>query len=170
MRCSTRISRFWRVPRGRIAALRSGPQRLPLLAEHSAAADRKLIARAESDAPSEIDQGSIGPHRTSGLRRKNWYSVSSWSHRRVSIQLLPSFCSGGGIQHTAVVDQASFCVRAQGVASLQPYLPARIFAGQQVLPNSSLNRTRYGSRRKPGVWRLRHYHTPGLRRLPSRAG
>ena len=33
-------------------------------------------------------------------------------------------------------------------------------------PNHSLNRTRYGRRRKPGVRRLRHLRTPGLRPMP----
>jgi hypothetical protein len=39
-----------------------------------------------------------------------------------------------------------------------------------VLPNPSVNRTRYGSRRKPGVCHSNYRHTPGLRRLPPRAG
>jgi hypothetical protein len=37
-------------------------------------------------------------------------------------------------------------------------------------PNPSVNRTRYDRRRKPGVYQLKHRHTPGLRRLPTRAG
>jgi hypothetical protein len=41
---------------------------------------------------------------------------------------------------------------------------------QAVLPNPSVNQTRYGSRRKPGVCHSNHRHTPGLRRLPPRAG
>ena len=41
---------------------------------------------------------------------------------------------------------------------------------RQVTPNPLLNRTRYGSRRKPGVRRLRHLRTPGLRRPPQQAG
>lgn len=40
----------------------------------------------------------------------------------------------------------------------------------QLTPNPSVNRTRYGSRRKPGVRRLQHLRTPGLRRPPPRAG
>jgi hypothetical protein len=39
----------------------------------------------------------------------------------------------------------------------------------QARPNPSLKLTRYGSRRKPGVRRLRHLRTPGLRRLPLQA-
>ena len=39
-----------------------------------------------------------------------------------------------------------------------------------VLPNPSLNRTRYGMRRKAGAQRLRHCRAPALRRLPPRAG
>ena len=37
-------------------------------------------------------------------------------------------------------------------------------------PNPSLNRTRYGRRRKPRLPCLRHFCSPGLRRLPPRAG
>ena len=40
----------------------------------------------------------------------------------------------------------------------------------EAMANQSLNRTRYGRRRKPGVRRLRHLRTPGLRRLPPHAG
>jgi hypothetical protein len=39
-----------------------------------------------------------------------------------------------------------------------------------VWPNPSLNRTRYGRQRKPGVSHSKHRYTPGLRRLPPRAG
>jgi hypothetical protein len=39
-----------------------------------------------------------------------------------------------------------------------------------LLPNASLNRTRYGRRRKPSVRCLRHCRTLGLRRPPPRAG
>ena len=41
---------------------------------------------------------------------------------------------------------------------------------QQVRPNTSLNRTRNGKRRKAGAQRLRHCRAPALRRLPLRAG
>jgi hypothetical protein len=33
-------------------------------------------------------------------------------------------------------------------------------------PNHSLNRTRYGKRRKPGLRHMVHHLSPGLRRLP----
>lgn len=36
-------------------------------------------------------------------------------------------------------------------------------------PNTSLNLTRYGRRRKPGVCQFHHRHTPGLHRLSPRA-
>ena len=36
----------------------------------------------------------------------------------------------------------------------------------EAMANQSLNRTRYGGRRKPGVRRCRRRRTPGLRRLP----
>jgi hypothetical protein len=37
-------------------------------------------------------------------------------------------------------------------------------------PNPSLNRTRYGKRRKPGLRHMVHHLGPGLRRLPPQAG
>jgi hypothetical protein len=37
-------------------------------------------------------------------------------------------------------------------------------------PNPSVNRTRYGRRRKAGAQRLRHCRAPALRRPPPRAG
>ena len=37
-------------------------------------------------------------------------------------------------------------------------------------PNPSLNRTRYGKRRKPGLRHMVHHLSPGLRRLPPQAG
>jgi hypothetical protein len=45
----------------------------------------------------------------------------------------------------------------------------RVFAIVSALPNPSLELTRYGRRRKPGVRCLRHCRTPGLRHLPPRA-
>jgi hypothetical protein len=39
-----------------------------------------------------------------------------------------------------------------------------------VLPNHSLNRTRYGRQRKPGPRHMVHHLVPGLRRLPPQAG
>jgi hypothetical protein len=39
----------------------------------------------------------------------------------------------------------------------------------QLRPNPSLKLTRYGMRCKPGAWRLRQSHTPGLQRMPPRA-
>jgi hypothetical protein len=40
----------------------------------------------------------------------------------------------------------------------------------KAVPNPSVNRTRYGRRRKPGAQRLRHCRAPALRRPPPRAG
>jgi hypothetical protein len=37
-------------------------------------------------------------------------------------------------------------------------------------PNHSLNRTRYGKRRKLGLRHMVHHLSPGLRRLPPQAG
>ena len=39
-----------------------------------------------------------------------------------------------------------------------------------VKPNPSLNLTRYGKRRKPGLQYASYPRSPGLRRLPPRAG
>ena len=39
-----------------------------------------------------------------------------------------------------------------------------------VTPNPSLNLTRYGKRRKPGLQHMVHHRSPGLRRSPPRAG
>jgi hypothetical protein len=51
---------------------------------------------------------------------------------------------------------------ANGCKGLSASDPAR--------PNNSLNRTRYGKRRKPGLRNMVHYLSPGLRRLPPQAG
>jgi hypothetical protein len=40
----------------------------------------------------------------------------------------------------------------------------------QATPNHSLNRTRYGKPRKPGLRHMVHHLSPGLRRLPPQAG
>jgi hypothetical protein len=40
----------------------------------------------------------------------------------------------------------------------------------QVRPNPSLNLTRYGRRRKPGLQYASYSCSPGLRHLPPRAG
>ncbi|SHN04057.1 hypothetical protein SAMN02787076_03009 [Rhizobacter sp. OV335] len=37
-------------------------------------------------------------------------------------------------------------------------------------PDISFNRTRDGKRRKPGLRHMVHHLSPGLRRLPARAG
>jgi len=43
------------------------------------------------------------------------------------------------------------------------------FTLRRARPNPSLNLTRYGMQRKPGVRRLRHLRTPGLHCMPTRA-
>jgi len=45
-----------------------------------------------------------------------------------------------------------------------------VFAPAAVWPNPSLNLTRYGKRRKPGLQRASYPCSPGLRRSPPRAG
>jgi len=57
------------------------------------------------------------------------------------------------------VSLRGFMVGARTNASQRPMLTH----------NTSVKATRYGMRRKPGVWRSAHGHTPGLRRMPSRA-
>jgi hypothetical protein len=47
--------------------------------------------------------------------------------------------------------------------------PTPVACRRPSLPNHSLKLTRYGMRPKPGVWRLRQSHTPGLGRTPPRA-
>ena len=76
MRCPTKLDDFRRVQNSQLAATQSEPQCLLLLAEHRAAADRELIDLAETDSVSDEDQGSIGTHRTCGLRGENWHSIS----------------------------------------------------------------------------------------------
>ena len=46
--------------------------------------------------------------------------------------------------------------------------PARM--PRALMPNPSLNRTRYGRQRKPGPRHMVHHLVPGLRCLPPRAG
>ena len=48
--------------------------------------------------------------------------------------------------------------------------PSCAASATRVRPNHSLNRTRYGKRRKPGLRHMVHHLSPGLRRLPPRAG
>jgi hypothetical protein len=61
------------------------------------------------------------------------------------------------------------------------FVPSRIHQGAgfgaysagrqaELRPNPSLNRTRYGKRRKPGLRHMVHHLSPGLRRLPPQAG
>ena len=67
---------------------------------------------------------------------------------------------------TSSARQSMSAVTGCQVSAVSPAVPALL---QTVLPNTSLNRTRYGRRRKPGVRRLRHLRTSSLRRLPHRA-
>ena len=48
-------------------------------------------------------------------------------------------------------------------------VPIRPHTGTET-PNPSLNRTRYGKRRKPGLRHMVHHLSPGLRRLSPQAG
>jgi hypothetical protein len=46
----------------------------------------------------------------------------------------------------------------------------QILLALALAPNPSVNRTRYGRRRKAGAQRLRHCRAPALHRPPPRAG
>jgi hypothetical protein len=49
-------------------------------------------------------------------------------------------------------------------------LTSKFITVSALMPNPSLNRTRYGKRRKPGLRHLVHHLSSGLRRLPPRSG
>jgi hypothetical protein len=55
-------------------------------------------------------------------------------------------------------------------ANRVPSFPFDVRSGHTMRPNPSLEPIRYGRQRKPGVRRLRHLRTPGLRCLPPRSG
>jgi hypothetical protein len=48
-------------------------------------------------------------------------------------------------------------------------LPGRYTSASRVRPNPSFKPTRYGRQRKPGLRRLVHHLSPGLRCLPPRS-
>ena len=50
------------------------------------------------------------------------------------------------------------------------YVAKQAAAAEAVTPNPSLNRTRYGKHRKPGLRHMVHHLVPGLRCLPPQAG
>jgi hypothetical protein len=58
----------------------------------------------------------------------------------------------------------------QAIRTLRPLARHGCTSPLQAQPNPSLNRTCYGSRRKPGVQYASYPCTPGLRRLPPQAG
>jgi hypothetical protein len=65
------------------------------------------------------------------------------------------------------VSVTSLAASRTALASGEQYSPPQ---PKKAAPNPSLNRTRYGRRRKPGAQRLRHCRAPGLHRLPPPAG
>jgi hypothetical protein len=66
------------------------------------------------------------------------------------------------------------CFRRASAPSMETNSLYRLVVARSVqckaVPNPSVNRTRYGRRRKAGAQRLRHCRAPALRRLPPRAG
>ena len=69
-------------------------------------------------------------------------------------------CSVGLELHSSATGSSAWLSRQLG-PSRPPHMPP---------PNPSLNLTRYGMQRKPGVCRFHYGHTPGLHCMPSRAG
>jgi hypothetical protein len=69
---------------------------------------------------------------------------------------------------TANPGSSSSSKRGVGSAS-EPLVNQQVRVYPQARPNPSLKLTRYGMQRKPGVRRLRHLRTPGLRCTPPRA-
>ena len=66
----------------------------------------------------------------------------------------------------SVWQSSMVCQRLGASSQDRPACSAR----RAVRPNHSLNRTRYGKHRKPGLRHMVHHLSPGLRRLPPRAG
>ena len=73
--------------------------------------------------------------------------------------------TASGIRNQRASYTFTLCLRSgRGIVAALPRVHSLIVP--TVRPNTSLNRTRYGRQRKPGVRRLRHLRTPGLRCLP----
>jgi hypothetical protein len=116
------------------------PTLLPRLAKARLRARLGAPARFLTSCSPPPCSGAGAPPRRSGLRSRRWRSSRTRRPAKAVFFLVPS---------------------RRG----RPVRCAR--AGR---PNQSLNRTRYGSQRKPGPRPLRHHRVPGLRCLPPQAG
>ena len=148
MRCPTKINDLRRVQNSQLAATQSESQGLLFFAEHRAAADRKLMDLAESDAVSDEDQGSIGTHRTCGLRGKRSHSISllgrlsnlgQHRHAPVAWRLKNAVCIGQL--------RGAGCFGTQVAKAPRPCHAQRQYLRCAVLPNPSLKRSANGSAR-----------------------
>ena len=101
---------------------------------------------------------------------RRFLNVSSRTHRRNSSVLLPHLGQRRWEMAKYRRAQTFFLSLSSKHGIVAASHLSRAFSVQLVLPNPSLNRTRYGRRRKPGAKRLRHCRAPGLHRLPPRAG
>ena len=104
------------------------------------------------------------------MHYRQFLNVSLWIHRRTSIVLLPHLGQRRWEMAQHCRTQKFFLSPSKRHGIVAASHPSCAFSVQAVLPNPSLNRTRYGMRCKPGAQRLRHCRAPGLHRLPPRAG
>jgi hypothetical protein len=121
-----------------------------------------------------------------GARARSEYSrrtLSRCAFSRIAAAETRSVTRGVGVHFQLAVSRSAGLQNSQGHSAfvrrasappLKTNSACRLVLERSIqykaVPNHSVNRTRYGSRRKPGVRRLRHLRTPGLRRLPPRAG
>ena len=106
---------------------------------------------------------TIGQHRRSASMRR-----ALWRDTGICSASYPNFCPW---VFPSVIQLGRVVVSRALVRLLLPawhHLRSPFFRGfvRRAPPNPSLNRTRYGRRRKAGVRRLRHLRTRALRRLP----
>jgi hypothetical protein len=140
---------------------RSSPAQQPQGTQNSAT---PLVRRR---LPEFVSAVVCSASREASLCREALLSVSSLARR----------CPGGfgfarlcpwrreNCQRTGSSSRVS--LRRQSRGRLQ--VPQKVVPRCSVLPNPSLKLTRYSMQRKPGVRRLRHLRTPGLRCPPPRA-
>jgi hypothetical protein len=91
---------------------------------------------------------------------------SSLSCRRRPMPQRSPHCLQRHRTGSAIALACPTCLLPVGAASLQPELPR---LRSPVLPNPSLEATRYGMRCKPGPRRSAHFRDPGLQRIPPRS-
>ena len=91
--------------------------------------------------------------------------ASLWTHRRTSSVLLSGLGQRGRSAAPSFT-YVSACLRAAGMASLQPH-STRNFSVQTVLPNPSLKLTPNGMARRPvRAGASPHFARPGRRAMP----